>query len=191
MTENMHKEVDMFLSLIENRRSIRKFQDKAVDDETIDSLVEALLRAPTSRGNNSWEFVVVTDSERLAKLSSAKPHGASFLRKAPLGIVVCGDPQISDVWIENSSIASIYIHLAAASLGLGSCWIQIRERAHDDTLSAEAYIAEVLNLPAHLKVLSIIAIGYPDERKQPHPRDSLAWDRVFLNDHRTPYPSRR
>jgi len=191
MTENMHKEVDMFLSLIENRRSIRKFQDKAVDDETIDSLVEALLRAPTSRGNNSWEFVVVTDSERLAKLSSAKPHGASFLRKAPLGIVVCGDPQISDVWIENSSIASIYIHLAAASLGLGSCWIQIRERAHDDTLSAEAYIAEVLNLPAHLKVLSIIAIGYPDERKQPNPRDSLAWDRVFLNDHHTPYPSRR
>jgi nitroreductase len=191
MTENMHKEVDMFLSLIENRRSIRKFQDKAVDDETIDSLVEALLRAPTSRGNNSWEFVVVTESDRLAKLSSAKPHGASFLRKAPLVIVVCGDPQISDVWIENSSIASIYIHLAAASLGLGSCWIQIRERAHDDTLSAEAYIAEVLNLPAHLKVLSIIAIGYPDERKQPHTRDSLAWDRVFLNDHRTPYPSRR
>jgi nitroreductase len=177
----------MFVSLIEERRSIRKFQDKAVEDDTIATLVEASLRAPTSMGNNSWEFVVVTDRDRLEKLSRAKPHGASFLRKAPLGIVVCGDPQISDVWIENSSIASIYIHLAAASLGLGSCWIQIRERAHDESLSAEAYIADVLNLPAHLKVLSIIAIGYPAESKPPHPKDSLAYDRVSLNSYGTPF----
>ena len=181
----------MFLSLIENRRSIRKFENKAVEEDTIATLVGALLRAPTSMGKNSWEFVVVNDRDRLAKLSRAKPHGASFLRNAPLGIVVCGDPQISDVWIENSSIASIYIHLAAASLGLGSCWIQIRERAHDESLSAEAYIADVLGLPAHLKVLSIIAIGYPDESKQPHPKESLAWDRVFHNGYGTPYPHRR
>jgi nitroreductase len=180
----------MFLPLIQNRRSIRKFLDKAVEAETIDILVESLLRAPTSMGNNSWEFVVVTDTERLEKLSRAKPHGATFLRNAPLGIVVCGDPQISDVWIENSSIASIYIHLAAASLNLGSCWIQIRERPHDEALSAEAYIADLLNLPAHLRVLSIIAIGYPDENKAPHPRDDLAYDRVSVNSHGTPYPRR-
>ena len=181
----------MFLPLIQNRRSIRKYQAKAVEAETIDLLVEALLRAPTSMGNHSWEFVVVTDSERLEKLSRAKPHGASFLRNAPLGIVVCGDPQISDVWIENSSIASVYIHLAAASLDLGSCWIQIRERQHDDSRSAEAYIADVLNLPAHLRVLSIIAIGYPDESKAPHPRDTLAYDRVSVNSYGTPYPHKR
>ena len=177
----------MFLALAEKRRSIRKFQDKAVDAETVGMLIEALLRAPTSMGKNSWEFMVVTDGDRLEKLSRAKPHGASFLKNAPLGIVVCGDPQISDVWIENSSIASIYIHLAAASLDLGSCWIQIRERAHDESMSAEAYIADVLNLPAHLKVLSIIAIGYPAESKPSHPRDSLAYDRVSLNSYGTPF----
>ena len=176
----------MFLSLVEKRRSIRKFQDKAVEDDTIATVVEALLRAPTSMGKNSWEFVVVNDRGRLEKLSRAKPHGASFLKNAPLGIVVCGDPHISDVWIENASIASIYIHLAAASLGLGSCWIQIRERAHNESLSAEAYIATVLGLPAHLKVLSIIAIGYPDESKPPHPKDALAYDRVSLNSYGTP-----
>ena len=181
----------MFLPLIQDRRSIRKYQDKAVEETTIDLLVEALLRAPTSMGNNSWGFVVVTDTELLGQLSRAKPHGATFLNKAPLGIVVCGDPQISDIWIENSSIASIYIHLAAASLNLGSCWIQIRERQHDDTQSAEAYIADVLGLPAHIRVLSIIAIGYPDESKAPHPRDDLAWDRVFFNNHATPYPHKR
>ncbi len=181
----------MFLSLIENRRSIRKFEDKAVEDDTIATLVEASLRAPTSMGKNSWEFVVVNDRDRLENLSRAKPHGASFLRNAPFGIVVCGDPQISDVWIENSSIASIYIHLAAASLGLGSCWIQIRERAHNESLSAEAYVREVLNLPARLNVLSIVAIGYPDESKPPHPKDSLSWDRVYLNGYGTPYPQIR
>ena len=180
----------MFLSLIQNRRSIRKYQDKAVEAETIDLLVEALLRAPTSMGKNSWDFVVVTDPGLLEQLSRAKPHGAAFLKNAPLGIVVCGDPQISDVWIENSSIASIYTHLAAASLDLGSCWIQIRERPHDDSRSAEAYIADMLNLPAHLRVLSIIAIGYPDESKAPHPRDALAYDRVSLNSHGTPYRGR-
>ncbi len=180
----------MFLPLIQNRRSIRKYQDKPIEAETIDLLVEALLRAPTSMGNNSWKFVVVTDTARLEKLSRAKPHGANFLKNAPLGIVVCADPQISDVWIENSSIASIYIHLTATSLNLGSCWIQIRERPHDDTRSAEAYVADVLDLPAHLRVLSIIAIGYPDESKAPHPRDALAYDRVSLNSHGTPYPRR-
>jgi nitroreductase len=87
-------------------------------------------------GKNSWKFVVVTDTAVLEKLSTAKPHGATFLRNAALGIVICADPQISDVWIEDASIASIITHLAATSLNLGSCWIQIRERKHDDTQSA-------------------------------------------------------
>ena len=155
----------MFLSLAQKRRSIRKYLDKPVEAEKIDSMVEAVLRAPTSRGKNSWEFVVVTDPALLENLSRSKPHGASFLKKAALGIVVCGNPQISDVWIEDASIASIFIHLAAASLELGSCWIQIRERKHDDAQTAEAYIAKVLNLAPHIKAESIIAIGYPAESK--------------------------
>jgi len=173
----------MFLSLAQRRRSIRKYQNKPVEPEKIDSLVEALLRAPTSMGKNSWEFVVVTDSALLQKLSSAKPHGATFLKDAALGIVVCANPQISDVWIEDASIASTFIHLAAASLELGSCWIQIRERKHDDTQTAEAYIAKILNLPAHIKVVSIVAIGYPDERKSAHQRESLPYDKVSLNNY--------
>ena len=171
----------MFLSLAQSRRSIRKYQDKPVESGKIDLLVEALLRAPTSRGKNSWEFVVVTDSVLLDKLSSAKPHGAAFLRDAALAIVVCANPQISDVWIEDASIASIFIHLAAASLELGSCWIQIRERKHNDTQTAEAYIAEILNLPAHIKVVSMIAIGYPAESKPPHSKERLHNEKVYLN----------
>ena len=180
----------MFLSLAKNRRSIRKYQNKPVEPEKIDSLVEALLRAPTSMGKNSWEFVVVTDSALLQKLSSAKPHGATFLKNAALGIVVCGNPQITDVWIEDASIASIYIHLAATSLELGSCWIQIRERKHADNKTAEAYVAEVLNLPEHIKVESIIAIGYPDEQKPAHPKESLPYEKVSLNNYGVPFTGR-
>jgi nitroreductase len=180
----------MFLSLAQSRRSIRKYENKPVEPEKIDLLVEALLRAPTSRGKNSWEFVVVTDSGLLHKLSSAKPHGSAFLKDAALAIVVCANPQISDVWIEDASIASIFIHLAAASLELGSCWIQIRERKHNDTQTAEAYIAQILNLPAHIKVVSIIAIGYPDEHKSAHPKESLLYDKVSLNNYGVIYSGR-
>jgi nitroreductase len=178
----------MFLELIQTRRSIRKYEDKPIEDEKIDLLVEALLRAPTSMGKNSWKFVVVNDTAVLEKLSRAKPHGATFLKNAALGIVVCGDPQTSDVWIEDAAIASIIIHLAATALNLGSCWIQIRERPHDDTQSAEAYIADILDLPKHIKVLSIVAVGYPDEHKTPHPKKDLPYGSVSLNKYGTPYP---
>lgn len=180
----------MFLSLAQSRRSIRKYQNKPVESEKIDRLVEAVLRAPTSMGKNSWEFVIVTDRGLLKKLSEAKPHGAAFLKNAALGIVVCGNPQITDVWIEDASIASIFIHLAAASLELGSCWIQIRERKHDDTQTAGAYITRVLGLPDHIRVETIIAIGYPAEIKPAHPKENLPYDKVSLNKYGQSYSAR-
>jgi nitroreductase len=170
----------MFLSLVQERRSIRKFQKRPVERENIDLLMEAALRAPSSMGRNPWEFIVVTDSNTLDRLSRAKPHGATFLRNAPLGIVVCADPAQCDVWIEDCSIASIFIHLAAQSIGLGSCWIQIRERMYEETKTSERYISEVLNIPENLKVESIVAVGYPDEEKSPHRRDELQDEKVFF-----------
>ena len=171
----------MFLSLVQKRRSIRQYLDKPVEPEKIDRLIEAALRAPSSRGFNPWEFVVVTDGLLLEKLSKAKPHGASFLKDASLGIVVCADPEKCDVWIEDASIASIYIHLAAESMELGSCWIQIRKRMHDQTKAAEQYIRELLNIPENLNVESMIAIGYPAEKKSPHPKEDLQYEKVNYN----------
>jgi nitroreductase len=171
----------MFLDLIRQRRSVRKYTSKPIDKETRDKLIEAALRAPSSRSFNPWRFVVIDDPALLEKLSRSKPHGASFLKNAPLGIVVCADAAASDVCVEDASIASVFIHLAAASLGLGSCWIQIRKRDHDRDLSADAYIKGLLDAPDNLMIESIIAIGYPDEEKQGHTRDNLEFDKVFLN----------
>jgi len=171
----------MVMSVIRKRRSIRKFENKPIEPEKIDTVAEAALRAPSSRGLTPWEFVVVTEQDLLEKLSRAKPHGSAFLSNAPLGIVVYADPAISDTWIEDTSIAATYVQLAAESLGLGSCWIQIRERMHDGTKTSEEYISEVLHIPKKLRVEAMIAIGYPDEKKPPRKKEELLFEKVYLN----------
>jgi nitroreductase len=179
----------MFMSLIKGRRSIRKFTEREVESEKIDMLLEAALRSPSSRGFNPWHFIAVTNPNLLEKLSKAKQHGSSFLRNAPLGIVVCGDPDRSDVWVEDCSIASIFIHLAATSLELGSCWIQIRERMHDTTMTAEAYVRNLLDIPARLTVECVVAIGFPDEKKRPHEKSGLQYEKVHRDSYGKPYHS--
>lgn len=168
----------MILELLRKRRSIRQFSQKAVEQEKIDCLVEAMLRSPSSRSLNPWEFVVVRDAATLAALAKAKPHGATFVKHAPLAIVVCADSKKCDVWVEDSSIASIILHLTAADLGLGSCWVQIRLREHDGAKMATEYIAELLGLEKGMEVEAIIAIGYPKEEKPGHAKDSLLYERV-------------
>jgi nitroreductase len=166
------------LDLLRTRRSIRRYKDKAIEPEKIVLLKEAALRAPSSRGLNPWRFVFVTDKARLEALSRAKEHGSDFLQGAALGVVVCADQRESDVWIEDCSIASIILHLTAHSLGLGSCWIQIRNRMHNPGKSSEDYVKEVLDLPKNIKVESIISIGYPDEELPPVPAEDLEGQKI-------------
>ncbi len=168
----------MLLELLRKRRSIRKYQDKPVAAETVEQLIEVMLRSPSSRSLNPWEFVVVRDQALLQQLSRAKQHGASFLKGAPLAIVVAADPSRCDVWIEDCAIATLLVHLAATDLGLGSCWVQVRERQHEGGGSAEEFVTDLLGLPPHLNVLAMVAIGYPAEEKAGHPAESLLWDRV-------------
>jgi nitroreductase len=177
----------MVMSVIRKRRSIRQFEPNPIEPEKVDMLVEAALRAPSSRGMRPWEFVIVTNKDLLEKLSRARKDGSAFLENAPLAVVVCADPDKSDVWVEDCSIAAILMQLTAESLGLGSCWSQIRERMHDDTLTAEDYIVEILQIPKGLKVEAIIAVGYPDEEKPPHKKDRLPFQKLHLNSFRERY----
>lgn len=168
----------MLLDILKKRRSIRQFEPKKVEQDKIDYMVESMLRSPSSRSLNPWEFIVVQDPATIDALSKAKPHGATFMKNAPLAIVVCADPQKCDVWVEDASIASILLHLAATDLGLGSCWVQIRLREHDSSKMAEEYISDLLGLQEGLVVEAIIAIGYPKEEKTGHAKDSLLYERV-------------
>jgi nitroreductase len=180
--------VSDMIELLRKRRSIRKFTRDKVDPATVRLLVEALLRAPSSRGINPWKFVLVDDPETLAKLARSKQHGSEFLKGAPLAIVVCADGTKSDVWVEDCSIAAIIVQLTALSLGLGSCWVQIRNRQHDGGKSSEEYIRELLGLPGFIMVEAIVGIGRPGETKKPVPAEDLQYDKVMHNNYAVPFP---
>ena len=77
-----------------------------------------------------------------------------------------------------AAIAAAILHLQAADLGLGSCWVQIRRREHDATTSAQDYVAGLLGLPPGMMVLAIIGIGHPVETKAGHPRGALPFAQV-------------
>ena len=91
------------IELLRNRRSIRKYTAQKVEIEKIEVLKEAVLRSPSSKNINPWEFVFVDDKTLIEKLKSCKPHGVAPLSTAPFAIVVCADETKNDVWVEDCS----------------------------------------------------------------------------------------
>jgi len=169
------------IGILRNRRSVRKFQEKTVEKEKLDILEEALVRSPTSRSINPWEFIVIDDRATIGELSRCKPHGADFLASAPLSVVFLGDMTCSDTCIEDCSIAAITLQYAAESLDLKSCWCQVRLREHSDGNYAEEYIRDLLGVPEQYLVECIVGVGYPQEEKTPHTKDSLEWGKIHRN----------
>ena len=171
------------LDLLYHRRSTRKFLDRPVEIEKVKQLITAGLLAPSSKNNRPWEFLIVDEAEKLKVLSCTKTHGSSFLANTPLAIVVLGSPKKSDVWVEDCSIASLLIQLEAESIGLGSCWVQIRGRSHDEGLSAGEYIQRHFDIPADLEILSIIGIGYKGQERNVLNEHDLDWRKVYINNY--------
>lgn len=167
--------------LIMHRRSIRKFTAEAVSESDIAELKRVALCAPTSKNCKSWEFVFVTDTEIIKSLSASKEAGAAFMEQAPLAIVIFGDTAKTDVWVEDTSIAAAFIQLKAEELGLGSCWVQMRERGFADGRKADTIIRELLGAPANLAVECVIAIGHKDQQRNPYLDEKLPYDHIHDN----------
>lgn len=163
------------------RRSIRKFTAEPISQKDRKLLMEALLRSPTSRNFKPLEFVLVDDPMLLATLSTAKPHGAAFLKEAALAVVICADETKSDVWVEDCSIAAILLQMTAQSLGLGSCWVQLRLRNHDERTTSEQFVQKTLHLSETLRVGMMIAIGHPAEKREPLPASELDHGKMHMN----------
>lgn len=170
----------MIVELLRNRRSIRLFKDQPLSDEQLEMLTESLLRSPSSRGVNPWGFILVQDKDILSQLSQCKINGSTFLKGAALAIVIFANAKESDVWVEDCSIASVIVQLAAEDMGLGSCWVQIRNRMHNETRTSEEYVRNLLNIPDHLVIESIIGIGVPDEVKEGHEETTLQYDKIHM-----------
>lgn len=164
--------------LIAERRSCRKFTSDPVSADDVMQLKRAALSSPTSKNCKSWEFVFVQDQATIQSLSTCKEFGAAFVSGARLAIVVLGNPAKSDIWVEDASIASSFLLLQAADLGLGATWVQLRNRGFADGRTAQLIVSELLNVPEGLEVLSIIAIGHPAESHRPYSDDRLPWAQV-------------
>lgn len=175
------------LDILFRRRSIRKYIPVKVEPNKVQQLIKAALLSPSSKGSRPWQFIVVDNPEVLEKLALSKPGTAIFLKGAALGIVVLVDSEKSDVWVEDAAIAAIILHLTAESMGLGSCWIQIRERHYSNTETAEQYVRRVLEIPGNLKVEAIISIGYPESLKPPYEDGDLDFTKIHINQYGSKY----
>ncbi len=153
------------LDVLLERRSIRKYKEKKIEEEKIRQILAVGKIAPSGKNKRPWEFVVIEDKEILKKLSMVKPKGGLFLAEAPIAIAVIGNEEISDTWIEDCSIASIFIQLEACNQGLGSCWVQIKNRFTRDGGDAEKTAKEILEIPNNKRLLCIIALGYPNQER--------------------------
>ena len=107
---------------------------------------------------------------------------------AALGIVVTGNPLISDAWIEDASIAAINIQMQAEELGVGSCWVQVRNRNYSDTITSGEYINDLLNIPMPVEVLCIITLGKKERNRTSANTDNLRWDRVHIGEYKLEIP---
>ncbi|MBQ8360318.1 MAG: nitroreductase family protein [Bacteroidaceae bacterium] len=173
--------METFSRLIQTRRSMRKFTEEELTKEEVELLLRAALMAPSSKRSNPWQFVVVDDKDTLEALSKCKEAGAGLIAGAPLAVVVVADPLVSDVWIEDASVATLMIQLQAEDLGLGSCWVQVRERFTADGVSAGDVVRDLLEIPQPLQVLSIVAIGHKGMERKPFDEEHLQWEKVHIN----------
>lgn len=177
--QNEHDMKD-FSELIKTRRSIRQFTDELLDGDAVKLLLRAGLMAPSSKGLHSYEFIVVEDKQMLAALSQCKSVGSDFLAGAPLAIAVLADPAVSDVWVEDASVAAMNILLQAEDLGLGACWIQVRNRYTTDEQPTEQVVKSLLSIPEEQRVVCIIAVGHKGMERKPQNEDRLKWERVHI-----------
>ena len=147
-----------FLKLTKNRYSVRAYKPCEIEREKLDYVLECTRLAPSAVNRQPWKFIVATSTESRAKLCECY-HNA-WLTQAPAIIAVCVDANAA--WTRQNdgknhadidgAIATEHICLAAASVGLGTCWV-----CNFDMESTH----KALNLPDEVHPVALIPIGYP------------------------------
>lgn len=161
------------LENIAERKSVRKYLNKSVEEDKIDAMVKAGMAAPSGMDRRPWEFVVVTDREALDSMAAKLPY-AKMLTNAPLAIVVCGDTTRSSYWYLDCSAATQNVLLAAEALGLGAVWTAAYP--YEDRIDV---VRQNTGLPENIVPLCVIPIGYPDGPQKA--KDKFDLQRVHRN----------
>ena len=163
--------------LVLKRRSTRKFKENPISDDILNEILTVALTAPSSWGSHPIHFITVQDQEKIKDIAHCKAMGATPLHTATAAIIVMADISNCELWIEDASVASTYILLAAEQYDIGACWIHIRNRSGQHK-SADEEIRELLQVPENYRVLNVVALGIKDEKKEATNREKLAYQNI-------------
>lgn len=150
------QEANPTLETIFNRKSVRKYTERPVDKEMLETLVRAGMAAPSSRDRRPWEFIIVTDRNLLDTMGDGLPL-ARMLKETKQAIIVCGDTiKSNNAWQLDCSAAAQNVLLAAESMGLGAVWTAAYP--YPERMKV---VRDALQLPEHIVPLTVIPVGYP------------------------------
>jgi len=166
------------LDAIRVRRSHRSFiPDAELEDWQVENIIKAALWAPSAMHYDVCNLILVKDKESRRRLSRATPY-ALMIENASMAAVLVANPGESDWWVEDCSATAENILIEAADMGLGACWVQVREISQE--MDPEGKVKEILHIPLNYRVLCMIAIGVPKKEKRAHTEDEMDRGRVHM-----------
>ena len=160
------------LKFITKRRSIRKFTGDPVPREALITALKAAMAAPSANDAKPWEFIVVTEKEKIKKLCLAHPY-ANFGVDAGAVVIPFGRKKGYKWFDQDMAAATENLLLAVANLGLGATWCGMDDAKQDS-------IRPLVGLPDDLYAFALIPIGVPAEGKPPrtqYDEGRIRWER--------------
>lgn len=154
-------EENKIIQTILNRKSVRQFLDKPIENEKVEIIIRAGMSAPSARNRQPWKFFAVDDKKLLSELADGLPY-AKMLNEAPLGIIVCGDIRDKEdstaqtFWVQDCAAAVENILIAVEALGLGAVWTACYPKKERVEVPQK-----VLDMPEGIIPLCVIPVGYP------------------------------
>jgi len=148
------------MSKMLSRRSVRKYTDEPVSEETIAALLRAAMSAPSAGNQQPWHFIVIRSQAVRDLIPTVHPH-AAMVPRAPVAIAVCGDVsglKYEGYWVQDCSAATENLLLAAHEMDLGAVWLGVYPT--EDRVEG---VSRVLGLPEHIVPFALIPIGHPAE----------------------------
>ncbi|UCE82233.1 MAG: nitroreductase family protein [Deltaproteobacteria bacterium] len=157
------------LDAIRARRSVRKYRDESLNDEDLRAILEAGRWAPSGLNNQPWRFAVVRDTKVKDEIAEQTRYG-EIIRGAPVIIAVFMDNEVSYDRVKDCQSIGACLQnmwLAVHALGLGGVWI-------GEILKNKDKVADILTAPETYELMAILAVGYPQHRKQKSHRKSVS-----------------
>ncbi len=168
----------IMLKYLATRRSVRLFTAEKIHEEKRTRILKAGMLAPTGMGGKNIEFIVIENEATIRELAQVKKHSTRPFATATLAIIVLGNSSQADTWIEEASLAAIFMQLEINSLGLGSTWIQVDKRQNHAGQSSVEFLRERFHFPEHLHPLCVLAVGHKAEDPAPYTEEAFDFSMV-------------